>query len=161
MPAGEHSLRWLLAWAYRQWTLETPSLGHSISLTDEGGSPDMKAVAKAYLGLLRRGDGRDDWEQTACRLDRDGFYVTPLRAAMTRVRSLAMRRFLHDLIPNAMLRPSDVAQLHGSPSWAEAWVMHGALEILYREFRAAPLPQRSWVDLSDSQRAAEEVAAVA
>lgn len=151
-------LRWLLAWAHRQWVLETPSLGHAVGLTDEGGSPDMKASAKMYLGLLRRGEGRDDWERTACRLDKDGFYATPLRAAMTRVRSLAMRRFLHDLIPNAMQRPSDIASLHGTPGWAEAWVMAGALEILYREYRARPLPQRSWVDLSESQQAAEAVA---
>ena len=148
-------LRFLLSWAYKQWSLETPSLGHSVSLTDEGGSPDMKAAAKAYLGLLRRGEERDDWERTATRLDKDGFYITPLRAAMTRIRTLAMRRFLHDLVPNAMLRPSDIAELHGSPGWAEAWVMQGALEALYREFHAAPVPQRSWVDLSTSQQNAE------
>ena len=150
-------LRFLLRWAHQQWTLETPTLDHQRQL-DAGGAPTMQSRAAGYLALLRRGEGRDDWERTACALDLDGFYRTPLRAAMSRVRNLAMRRFLHDLVPNAMLRPSDIAQLHGSPGWAEAWVMQGALEILYREFHAAPVPRRSWVDLSDSQRAAEAVA---
>lgn len=158
MRHDPNRLRYLLSWAYQQWTLECPTLGHSVTLTDEGGGPDMKAAAKAYLGLLRRGENPDDWEKTARKTDADGFYVTPLRAALSRIRNLAMRRFLHDLIPNAMLRPSDIAQLHGTPGWAEAWVMQGALEALYREYHAAPVPQRSWVDLSDSQRTAEAVA---
>jgi hypothetical protein len=173
-------LRFLLRWAYQQWSLETPTLGHSVSLTDAGGVPSLKAAAAAYLKLRVRSCwpiganptlaqramheacgrggcklGEDDWEKVACRRDADGFYVTPLRAAMTRIRSLAMRRFLHDLVPNAMLRPSDVAQLHGTPGWAEAWVMAGALETLYREYEAAPRPRRSWVDRSTSQQNAE------
>lgn len=145
-------IRVLLQWAARTWELETPTLGHAVSLTDAGGVPAMKAAAQAYLGLLRRGEQRDDWERNACALDEDGFYRTPLRAAMSRVRSLPMRRFLHDLVPNALLRPSDIAELHGTPGWAEAWVMQGALEILYREFLARPVPQRSWIEQSDSQR---------
>ena len=139
--------------------METPSLGHSISLTDEGGAPDMKAAAKAYLGLLRKGDGPDDWEKTACRRDPDGRYVTPFRAALSKIRNQKLRRFLHDLIGNVLLRPSDVTTVHGIPDWAEAWVIEGALEILYREYQAAPTPKRSWIDKSDSQRSAEEVAA--
>ena len=149
---GHPALRCLLAWSHRQWVLETPTLEHAVSHTDPGGTPDMKAAAKAFLGLLRKDTERDDWERTATRLDKDGYYVTPLRAAMTRIRSLAMRRFLHDLIPNAMQRPSDIAELHGTPGWAEAWVIEGALSALYREYHAAPIPQRSWVDQSDAQR---------
>lgn len=118
----------------------------------------MKGAAKAYLGLLRKGDGPDDWEKTACRRDPDGRYVTPLRCALSKVRNQQLRRFLHDLIPNAMLRPSDVATVHGIPAWAEAWAIQGALEILYREYQAAPLPQRSWVDMSTSQQHAEAIA---
>jgi hypothetical protein len=149
--------RVLMRWASQGWEMETPSLGHSISLTDEGGAPDMKGAAKAYLGLLRRGDGPDDWEKTACRRDADGRYVTPLRAALSKVRNQKLRRFLHDLIGNA-LRPSDITNVHGVPDWAEAWVIQGALEILYREYQAAPLPQRSWVELSASQQNAETAA---
>lgn len=154
----KHELRWLLAWAYHQWSLETPTLGHSVSLTDEGGNPTIKAMAAAYLGLLRKGDNRDDWEKTASRTDADGFYVTPLRAAICRIRNIAMRRFLHDLIPNAQMRPSDVAAVHGVQGWAEAWVMQGALEAVWREYRAAPMPATSWIDRSESQRTAERVA---
>lgn len=176
-------LRVLLQWAYRQWTLETPTLSHSVSQTDAGGVPSMNAAAAAYLRLgvkrcwpdnaepslatrtmheaCSRGGcqlGQDEWEKTARKLDEDGFYRTPLRAAMSRIRNPAMRRFLHDLVPNAMLRPSDVAQLHGTPGWAEAWVMQGALEALYREFHAAPVPQVSWVDRSAAQQNAEAAA---
>ena len=157
MTTTNGRMRWLLRWASAGWSMETPSLGHSVSLTDEGGAPDMKGAAKAYLGLLRRGDGPDDWEKTACRRDADGRYVTPMRAALSKVRNQKLRRFLHDLIPNT-LRPSDITTVHGVPDWAEAWAIEGALEILYREYQAAPLPRRSWVDLSTSQQAAEDAA---
>jgi hypothetical protein len=155
---SDNRLRFLLQWAHHQWALETPTLGHSLGSTDAGGVPTLKAAAAGYLGLLRQGDGRDQWERTARKVDEDGFYRTPLRAAMSRINNLAMRRFLHDLVPNAMLRPSDIAELHGTPRWAEAWVMQGALEILYREYQAAPVPQRSWVDKSAAQQSAEGAA---
>lgn len=158
---ADNRLRFLLGWAHRNWTLETPTLGHAVSLTDAGGAPDMKGAAKAYLGLVRKGDGPDDWQRTAQRRDEDGRYITPLRAALYRIRNPELRRFLHHLIPNAVLRPSDIATVHGIPTWAEAWVMQGALEILYREFQSAPIPQRSWVDMSESQQRAEDVAQAA
>ena len=185
-------MRWLLRWASAGWSMETPTLGHSVSLTDEGGAPDMKGAAKAYLGLTGRkqldqrvtkASGRpafgmppvprvgaetkqaplrgtlepDDWERVACRRDDDGRYVTPMRAALSKIRNQKLRRFLHDLIPNT-LRPSDITTVHGVPEWAEGWAIEGALEILYREYQAAPTPRRSWVDLSASQQNAETAA---
>jgi hypothetical protein len=149
-----HSLRWLLGWAAQQWALETPNLDHSVALVDPGGSPDMKAAARAYLNLSFRGEGADDWRRVACRLDRDGFYRTPLRCALANIRNDWIRRFLHDLLPNAVLSPSYVAELHGVPRAVETWVMQGCLELLYREYVNRPRVERSWVDLSDSQRSA-------
>lgn len=176
-------LRWLLRWAANAWELETPTLGHSVSLSDAGGVPALKAAAAAYIRLHNRRCwpldaevtlamrdahaacgrggcvlGQDDWERTACRRDQDGFYVTPLRAAMTRIRPLEKRRFLHDLVSNARLRPSDIAELHGVPGWAEAPVIQNALETLHRECQAAPTPRRSYIDLSASQQNAEAAA---
>lgn len=151
-PRVRQSLNALLKWAHAQWVIETPTLGHAVSVMDAGGAPDMKVAAKAYLNMLRKGDGPDDWMQAACVRDEDGFYRTPLRAALAKVENPWVRRFLHDLIPNAQFRPSDIAALHGIPAWTEHWVMFECLVILEREWMAAPPPKSSWVDLSDSQR---------
>lgn len=140
------SLRWLQGWAYRQWTLETPSLDHAVSRLDEGGAPQMKGAVARYLHLTGK-----DTSDPAFDVDEDGRYRTPLRAAMRRIRDPWLRLFLRDIVPE-QLNPSLICARYDIPKPVESWVMHAALTMLWREYRAAPLPQRSWVDQSDSQR---------
>lgn len=112
----------------------------------------MKGAALVYLNLAgQQRQGADDWTKAACALDDDGFYRTPLRCALSSIRDPWMRRFLHDLIPNAMLSPSAVAQVHGIPHVVEGLVMRFCLMNLWRECQAAPY-RPSWVDQSLSQQ---------
>lgn len=149
------TLRGLLSWASHQLRLETPELGHSASLTDDGGSPDMKAAAKAYLALTTRvqvDDRPDSWRAIACRLDKDGFYVTPLRCALEGLPA-ERRALLRDALANELFA-LDMATIHGIPTWAAGDVLFRSLRLLWDRYLDRPLPRRSWIELSDSQRAA-------
>jgi hypothetical protein len=150
----------LLSWANTQYRLETPELQHSVGLTDEGGSPEMKPAAASYLGLLVRkalSDAKDeqpdDWRRQACRVDEDGKYRTPLRCALERVPDPEMRHFLRDLVPE-QFRPEDVGVVHGLPKWTIPIVMYRALSVLRQKYREQP--ETRWISgRSDAQRAAE------
>jgi hypothetical protein len=147
----EPSLRWLQAWAHRQYVLETPNLEHSVSVNDDGGSPQMHGAVLAYLN------------NAPDKLDKEGRLRTPLRAALARITDDELRLFLRDLIPNA-LNPSLVARIHNLPRWSEARMMHVALLALWRayqnvlasEYRRTARP--GWLDMSESQQHAEAVA---
>jgi hypothetical protein len=143
---GTPNLRWLLGWANRQYTAETPELQHSVSRVDEGGGPAMGQGVAIYLGLAGSYKAQQPWA-----LDDDGRYRTPLRAALASIgrRNPELGIFLRDLVPNSLM-PSEVARVHGIPRWAEAEMMHRALLILWHAFLEQP--PVSWVDISDASR---------
>jgi hypothetical protein len=151
---GTPNLRWLLGWAHRQYTAETPELQHSVGRVDEGGGPRMAQSVATYLGLAGSYRAQQPWA-----LDDDGKYRTPLRAALSQIRDPDLRTFLRDLVPNALL-PSEIARVHGIPKWAEPDIMHKALLVLWRHYLEQP--PVSWIDISASQQraiiAAEAVA---
>lgn len=158
LVSTQPTLRGLLAWAHRQYVLETPNLEHSASLVDEGGAPEMKPAASSYLGLAGRDDRPDDWRRNACRLDADGRYRTPLRCAVESIHPPERRLLLRDLVPEVLF-PSDIARAHGIPDWAAGDVLYRSLVILRQRYRERPLVDRGkpkWTELSDSQRAAVE-----
>jgi hypothetical protein len=160
----------LLRWANRLYREETPELQHAVSEFDASGAPAMRPAPAAYLALLRRDlydrDGRpkpdedraDNWRSTACRLDRDGAYVTPLRCAIERVPDPDRRRLLRYVVPEAY-RPGDVATVLGIPSWCAGDVLYRSLVMLRQAYRLVPEAQVGWVSKSDAQRQAESAAA--
>jgi len=159
------SLHSLLRWANRAYRAETPELGHAVALTDEGGSPEMKPAAAAYLGLLAKRaleqDTRpDNWKALAGRRDADGRYLTPLRYCIELCPDPDERAFLRSLVPELYF-PSEIAEIHGIPKWAAKYVMFATLDRLRRTYDQLMRDQEKgtaryvgWVSMSESQRAA-------
>lgn len=157
------SLTGYLRWARHQWQLETPDLDHSQSLVADDGDPEMKSSAQRYLGLSGAPSERpDDWRSIAGRVDRDGFYVTPMRYALECIRSNDRKRaeFLTTLVVN-VYEPFHVALYYGIPGWCAADVTLRSLRLLWDRYTELPIPRQpgpTWVDKSDAQRSAEEAA---
>lgn len=149
------TLRALLRWAHAQYVAETPNLDHSGSHIDDDGAPTMAAAARRYLGMMTKDDRADDWLRIASRMDRDGFYLTPLRRAIETLPE-PRRLLLRDLVPEVFF-PSEVALLHGIPAWCANDVLYRSLTMLWDQFIERPLPSVGWLERSDSQRAAETV----
>jgi hypothetical protein len=84
-------------------------------------------------------------------------YRTPLRRALEAITDPDRRRFLRDLVPE-VLRPSDIATLHGIPDWCQGDVMYRSLAMLWDRYRDQPEPRPTYLDKSDSQRTAEVAA---
>jgi hypothetical protein len=84
-------------------------------------------------------------------------YRTPLRRAIEAISDPERRRFLRDLVPEA-LRPSDIATHHGIPDWCQGDVMYRSLVMLWDRYREQPEPRPTYLDKSDSQKAAEVAA---
>lgn len=150
------TLRALLRWAHAQYVAETPNLDHSGSHIDDDGAPTMAAAARRYLGMMTATEGADDWLRIASRRDKDGFYLTPLRRAIETLPA-ERRLYLRDLVPELFF-PSDVALLHGIPSWCQSDVTYQSLVMLWDRFAEAPLPQPGWLERSEAQQNAETVA---
>lgn len=164
----QYSLHGLLSWANRAYRDETPEIQHAVSLTDEGGAPEMKPAAAAYLGLLARNrlseldKAPDNWKARAGRKDRDGKYVTPLRYAIELAPDADERSFLRSLVPELYF-PSEIATIHGIPAWAAKFVMYATLsrlreryDTLMRNQEKGTAANVGWVSMSASQRAAVE-----
>lgn len=156
-PTG---LRALLRWATREYELEPPPKLHEGKLMDDHGDPRMTGEARGYLGFGQ--DGDQDWMAVACRLDQDGYYLTPFRAALAKfeTRHPQVGAFLRDTAANVLF-PTDVANVHGMTHEQAGFVLRAALPELWDLWQPRPLPKPSrvsWVDKSDSQRAAEEAA---
>ena len=149
------TLRGLLLWAQRGYALEAPGKMHSGARIEEDGDPAMTGEAKGYIGFH---DAKEpnDWRGVACRLDKDGQYLTPMRAAIEGVQPLERRRFLRSLLV-AEFHAKDVSRLHEIPDWCSGDVTHQSLSLLWDRWRDKPLPRPSWTDLSQSQRDAETV----
>ena len=151
------TLRALLRWANAAYVAETPNLDHSGSHIDDDGAPTMAIAARAYLALTGQMDDRgDDWGWIASRLDKDGFYRTPLRRAIETLPT-DRRLFLRDLVPEVLM-PSDIATLHGIPAWCASDVMYRSLAMLWDRFLDRPLPKPGYLERSESQRSAEDAA---
>lgn len=155
-----HSLRAYLAWAKREYTLELPLTLHHLSVTDEGGNPAMTGEAKAFLGFAQ--SKPQDWLAVASRQDDDGYYVTPFCAALASLRRKhpVAGAFIHAVVANELDPASVAGTRFGLPDDVAWFVLRGALPDLYA--RWTPRKRRTnaptWVDKSDSQRAAEDAA---
>jgi hypothetical protein len=168
------SLSGLLRWAYLAYVAETLNLEHAIREVADDGDPQMRYPVRAYLALdppkLCNADRcvrphhpaeetyrPDLWVRVASRTDADGMYRTPLRRALEAISDPDRRRFLRDLVPE-VLRPSDVATLHGIPDWCQGDVMYRSLAMLWDRYRDQPEPRPTYLDKSESQRTAEVAA---
>ena len=174
------TLRSLLNWANTQYLTETPELQHSLSLTDDGGAPDMKAPAKRWLGLTgrrcqaRESDDRavkamhrdcidgchlepDNHRRAAYAVDQDGKYRTPFLRAVEEIADPARRLFVKWLCVNT-LRPSDVARHFDIPDWCQGDVAFRSLEMVRQKYRTEPPvdTRPGWVSMSESSRRAIE-----
>jgi hypothetical protein len=144
-----------LAWLTHQYALEAPTRLHDRDVADDG-APDHTGEAKSWLGMAQERTP-NDWREVACARDADGYRRTPMRCAIARISDPDRRALLGGLAVN-LLTPLDVTRAHGIPDWAASDVMWRSLTTLWALYEEVPIPRRSWVDLSDSQRAAEEAA---
>lgn len=150
------TLRALLRWAHAQYVAETPNLAHSGSHLDDDGAPTMAAQARRYLGMMTKDGRADNWLAIASKTDADGYYLTPLRRAIETLPT-ERRLFLRDLVPELFF-PSEIALLHGIPEWCRTDVTYQSLVLLWARYIDRPLPQPGWLQRSESQRSAEQVA---
>jgi len=144
------SLAGLLAWAQRHYVLESPPRLHDRDIADDG-APDHTGEAKGYIGLSQR-DEPNNWRRVACRMDEDGFYLTPMRCALDRVQGHERRQLLRGLLTNAFA-PLEVTRVEGIPDWCASLVMRDSLDRLWSQFSKKPIPQVS--RKSDAQLDAE------
>ena len=150
------TLRALLHWARSEYVAETPNLDHSQSHIDDDGAPTMGAQVRAYLALAGKDAREDNWLRIASKCDDDGFYRTPLRRAMETL-PRERRLFLRDVVPE-LFHVTDIATLHGIPTWCANDVLYRSLTMLWQRYLDTPVPERNYLDLSESQRAAEGAA---
>lgn len=144
------TLRQLLREFGRAFRAETPNLDHAARLTDEGGAPDMRAAAKAYLGLSGSSDRGDDWRRIACRTDESGKYLTPVRCALYQISDPNRRRLVRDALAHEYVDIPTLAQLHGIADWAVPDVLYRSLSML-RVYEQRPY-EPGWVSMSEAQQ---------
>ena len=140
-------------WLVYQYALESPARLHDRDIADDG-APDHTPEAKAYIGLSQQ-DEPNDWAKLARRTDNDGFYITPARAAISRIRKPLYRHIAGSLACNLFL-PLDVMHLHGIREDDAVREMVRILELVWREYSDRPIPRRS--RRSDAQLDAEAAA---
>ena len=150
------TLHEMLSWAQHAYALEAPAKLHSGATLEEDGDPAMTGEAKAYIGFHDHNEP-NDWRRIARRLDEDGCYVTPMRAAIEEIPGLQRRAFLRALLVQ-VFHAKDVTRDFDIPDWASGDVTFMSLAQLWDVWRDKPLPRPSWVDLSDSQRNALDIA---
>ena len=151
-------LRGLLRWATRQWELESPARIHDRDTADDG-TPDHAGEFQGYVGLSQKTEP-NNWQAVACRLDSDGYHITPIRCAVERIADEGERALARDICTN-LYWPGDVAMLHGLSHGLRGLLMEKVLERLWDSYAARPWPKSAkpgWVDLSESQQKAIEAA---
>lgn len=168
-----HKPRSLLAWLASGYALEAPEKLHSGARLETDGDPAMTGEAAGWLGFHQGEDrglvpepdreatagGDMDWRRIASRVDVDGKYKTPIRAALSRIADPKRRRFACELAVNLYF-PLDVAaanDIAGEP-WQVQAAIQATLELVWRTYADAPEPRSrsaGWVDRSESQQAAE------
>lgn len=147
------SLRGLLRWAQREYALEHPPRLHDRDIADDG-APDHTPEAKRWVGLTQDREP-NDWKAVARRLDEDGYFRTPLRAALEAVPGDERRSLLRAVLPNVFF-PTEAAEAAGIPRWCAEDVLFRALSLLWDRFEPYPMPQPS--RKSDAQLDAEAAA---
>lgn len=145
------TLRALLRWAAHQYQMETPNLEHSVGQTDEGGSPDMRSAAKAYLALSGSRKGADNWRDLSCRVDQEGKYLTPLRCALYSITNPELRVLARDAIAG-YFDASQLATLHGIPEYALNPALFHALATLDANYCEQRPYRPGWVSQSEANR---------
>ena len=151
------SLRAYLRWATREYQLEPPPKLHDGRLMDDHGDPRMTREAMGYLGFAQTGD--QDWMAVACRRDEDGYYLTPMRAALAKFRSRhpQVGQLVAETVADVLF-PSDVARANDLTPEVAAFVLRSALPELWDLWQPRPLPRVKWTEKSDAQKAAESAA---
>ena len=139
-PKKPTTLRGLLHWAQAEYALEHPPRLHDRDIADDG-APDHTPEAKRWTGLSQDREP-NDWKAVARRLDDDGYFVTPLRAAIESVPGEPRRRLLRAVLPNVFY-PSEACEAAGIPGWCADDVLHRALSLLWDRYEPYPMPQRS------------------
>ena len=153
-------LRALLRWAHNQYQAETPSLQHAVEEFDAGGAPEMQPAPRAWVGLNAE---TMDWRRIACRLDKDGKYVTPVRCAMESMPEYR-RTVLRGIVPRLFEVVESVRIATGDldmPAEAAIDTAERSLRMLRHRVTAAPVPSPrkvGWVDKSEAQQKAEDAA---
>ena len=137
------ALAGLLRWMQEGYALEAPNRLHDRDIADDG-APDHTGEARSYLGMTQghedpKVDPRPtDWKRVARRLDADGFYVTPMRAAISMVGEPNRRRLLGGLACN-LFTPLDVTRQMDIPDWCAGDVMYRALNDLWMLYGDRPM----------------------
>lgn len=150
----------LLKWAHHEYQLETPGLDHSQSVMDGGGDPEMHYDARAWVGLTAESM---DWRRIACRQDKDGHYVTPVRCAIESMPDYR-RRILRAIVPHLFEVVASVqaaTQDHDMPPDAALDTAETSLRMLWRRVQDRPLPsprKPNHLEKSAAQIAAEDAA---
>ncbi len=139
IAAKPPTLARLHRWLTEGYALEAPNRLHDRDVADDG-APDHTGEAKAYIGFTQRTEP-NDWRAVACRTDEDGFYLTPVRAAIARVGDPDRRRFLGALACN-IYTPLDVSRAFGIPDWCAGDVMYRALDLAWSMYQDRPIPRR-------------------
>lgn len=152
-----HRPKSLLRWLQDGYLADAPAKLHSGAVLEEDGDPAMTGEAKAFLGFTRprEDDKPTDWRDVACQKDPDGYYRWPMRAAIARLRDPWRRRFVAELATE-LFDPLSVAEANLIPAWCADDVINASLELVWKTWRDAPLPQRSRP--SESQSIAESAA---
>lgn len=136
-------------WLTDGYTLEAPGRLHDRDIADDG-APDHTPEAKRYIGFTQQREP-NDWPLVDRHLDADGFYQTPMRAAISRVKDPDRRTLLGGLACN-LLTPLDVTRSMGIPDWCAGIVMWDVLSTLWSVYSDRPIPRRG---KSDAQLDAE------
>lgn len=169
-----HKPRSLLAWLANGYALEAPGKLHSGATLETDGDPAMTGEAAGWLGFHQGEDrglvpapdrdaaagGDMDWRRIADRVDVDGKYKTPMRAALSRIADPKRRQFACELAVN-LYYPLEVAAANGitGEPWQVQAQIQAVLELVWRTYADAPEPRSraaGWVDRSESQQAAEQ-----
>lgn len=152
------TLRQLIRWAKASYALEPPAKLHSGRELADDGDPAMTGEALRYLGFSR--DGAEDWVAVACGLDPDGYYVTPMRCAIERLRRTNKRQadIASAVVTHVFYWKDALGRL--DPPVAEgdeAACVAAALYRVYDMMSAVPV-RRRYTELSEAQKKAEDAA---
>lgn len=137
------SLAALLRLLKRQYALEPPPKLHSGTELADDGDPQFTGEAQRFLGFGQR-TGPNDWVAVACQTDVDGYYVTPLRCAIERMRQCNARdgRIAARVLTH-FFHYSDVTRVEGIHDDDAPRVLADILYRLYDSMTAVPVPQKT------------------
>ena len=139
IAAKPPTLAQLHRWLVEGYKLEAPGRLHDRDIADDG-APDHTSEAKSYIGFAQRTEP-NDWKAVACRTDDDGYFLTPMRAAISRVGDPDRRAFLGALACN-LLTPLDVTRAFAIPDWVAVDVMGRSLDMIWSLYSERVIPRQ-------------------